>query len=75
MLFHFRPWSRKALMMFSRRFLSCRAVRIRRCALSTTTTSVSPRVCIVGAGPSGFYAAKYLLKELPPTSRLDMVER
>jgi hypothetical protein len=30
-------------------------------------------VCIVGAGPGGFYAAKYILKELP-TARVCVVD-
>lgn len=32
-------------------------------ALSTDTTAEKIRVCVVGSGPAGFYAAKYLLKE------------
>lgn len=33
------------------------------------------RVAVVGAGPSGFYAAKYLIKELDPSGRIDILER
>lgn len=33
------------------------------------------RACIVGTGPSGMYTAKYLLKEWPVGSRIDLIER
>eukprot|EP00624_Nannochloropsis_granulata_P007271 evm.model.NODE_7041_length_21246_cov_21.304998.1 len=32
------------------------------------------RVGIVGAGPSGFYVAKYLLKELGPSATVEMID-
>lgn len=32
------------------------------------------RICIVGSGPAGFYAAQYLLKHLPD-SYIDIIER
>lgn len=48
---------------------------------STTTTSNNnnntspiPRICIVGSGPAGFYAAQHILKQLP-NCRIDMLER
>lgn len=46
----------------SRRFLS-------------SASSESLRVCIVGSGPAGFYAAKYLLKDAAPRAlHVDMLE-
>lgn len=43
----------------------------------STAASAKPslRVAIVGSGPSGFYAAKYLLKELSATGQIDILER
>ena len=32
------------------------------------------RICIVGAGPAGFYAAQYLLKNLPEC-KVDVIEK
>jgi ferredoxin--NADP+ reductase len=36
--------------------------------------SLPPRIAIVGTGPSGFYTAEYLLKELPEVS-IDLIDR
>lgn len=40
----------------------------------TSAAAAGPRVCIVGSGPSGFYAAKYLLKTHPGAT-VDIVDR
>lgn len=37
-------------------------------------TKVKPKVCIVGAGPAGFYAAQHLAKKLE-TCEIDIYER
>lgn len=34
----------------------------------------APRICIVGAGPAGFYAAQYILKTLTEC-RVDVIEK
>lgn len=34
----------------------------------------STRVCIVGAGPAGFYAAQHILKHLP-NSNVDVIDK
>lgn len=42
-----------------------------------TSTAVSPlkkKICIVGAGPAGFYAAQYLVKHLADAD-IDIVEK
>jgi cation diffusion facilitator CzcD-associated flavoprotein CzcO len=36
-------------------------------------STVAPRIAIVGSGPSGFYAAKYLLKD-DPDVRVDVID-
>ena len=33
------------------------------------------RACVVGTGPSGMYCAKYLLKEWPKGSTVDLIEQ
>lgn len=38
------------------------------------STRPTTKMCIVGSGPAGFYAAQYLLKHLPEI-RIDMIER
>lgn len=43
----------------------------------TSTTAASPlkkKICIIGAGPAGFYAAQYLVKHLPDV-HVDIVEK
>lgn len=35
---------------------------------------VKPKICIVGAGPAGFYAAQHLVKKLD-TPEIDIYER
>lgn len=43
----------------------------------TSTTAASPlkkKICIVGAGPAGFYAAQYLVKHLAD-AEVDIVEK
>jgi ribulose 1,5-bisphosphate synthetase/thiazole synthase len=47
---------------------ACRASR----AMMSTSSSVA-RIAIVGSGPSGFYAAKYLLKDSPDI-RVDIID-
>nr|AAX85204.1 adrenodoxin reductase [Aedes aegypti] len=48
--------------------------RVSRFASSSSGGSIPKRICIVGAGPAGFYAAQYILKHLD-NSRIDIVER
>ncbi|XP_024215498.1 NADPH:adrenodoxin oxidoreductase, mitochondrial isoform X2 [Halyomorpha halys] len=38
------------------------------------SSQMSPRICIVGSGPAGFYAAQHLLKALP-NAVIDMYEK
>ncbi|XP_035785165.1 NADPH:adrenodoxin oxidoreductase, mitochondrial-like [Anopheles albimanus] len=47
---------------------------IDRSASSSSTVTVKPRICIVGAGPAGFYTAQYILKHLD-NSQIDIVEK
>lgn len=41
---------------------------------STIATENEKRICVIGAGPAGFYATQYLTKHLP-NSRVDIIER
>lgn len=43
-------------------------------ATSALGTNNKKKVCIVGAGPAGFYAAQYLIKNLPDCY-VDIVEK
>uniref|UniRef100_A0A1Q3FXU0 NADPH:adrenodoxin oxidoreductase, mitochondrial n=1 Tax=Culex tarsalis TaxID=7177 RepID=A0A1Q3FXU0_CULTA len=47
---------------------------LRTFATSSPSASIRKRICIVGAGPAGFYAAQYILKNLPE-SQIDIVEK
>lgn len=42
-----------------------------------STQQIKPKICIVGAGPAGFYAAQHLLKKLkePDFPVIDVYER
>lgn len=40
---------------------------------STNETS-SPRICVVGAGPAGFYASQYMLKTLS-NAHIDIIDK
>lgn len=46
----------------------------RNFAQSTASSPIAKKVCIVGAGPAGFYAAQYLVKHLPD-AEVDIVEK
>ncbi|XP_058835763.1 NADPH:adrenodoxin oxidoreductase, mitochondrial [Topomyia yanbarensis] len=46
--------------------------RLQRVASSSAT--VQKRICIIGAGPAGFYAAQYILKHLDD-SQIDIVDK
>lgn len=39
-----------------------RGIKLSNCVRHYSGSSVTPRVCIVGSGPAGFYAAQQLLK-------------
>lgn len=39
-----------------------------------STNIVKKRVCIIGSGPAGFYAAQYILKNVPE-SQVDVIEK
>lgn len=39
-----------------------------------SNSSVGKRICIVGAGPAGFYAAQYLLKLLQDV-KVDVIDK
>uniref|UniRef100_A0A182TXH1 NADPH:adrenodoxin oxidoreductase, mitochondrial n=1 Tax=Anopheles melas TaxID=34690 RepID=A0A182TXH1_9DIPT len=41
---------------------------------ASTAAPIRPRICIVGAGPAGFYTAQYILKHLD-NSDIDIVEK
>ena len=45
----------------------------RAASAAAAATAAPPSVAIVGSGPSGFYAAKYLLKE-DPLVRVDVLD-
>lgn len=46
---------------------------IRRQQFATNIDS-KPRICVVGAGPAGFYVTQHILKTLP-TAQIDIIER
>lgn len=41
---------------------------------SATSSAGGPKVCVVGAGPAGFYATQHILKTLPD-ARVDIIEK
>ncbi|KAF1336595.1 Nadph:adrenodoxin oxidoreductase, partial [Globisporangium splendens] len=71
------PWLRRSMTPARRSILrSTSAQWTATSAFSSTVSDVTDtalRVCIVGSGPAGFYAAKYLLKEHDGV-RVDMLE-
>lgn len=40
----------------------------------STNKMCSPRICVIGAGPAGFYASQHILKTLP-SARVDIIEK
>ena len=42
-------------------------------AAAASTRAISTRVAVIGGGPSGFYSAKYLLKE-DPSVHVDVLD-
>lgn len=67
------------MLLLRRPILSARSQRVLGASLarsfSASASAVAPprRVCVVGSGPAGFYATKYLLKE-HAGARVDMLE-
>ncbi|XP_034478842.1 NADPH:adrenodoxin oxidoreductase, mitochondrial [Drosophila innubila] len=71
-------------MSLTRHFLNCRRNLINIYSSSFSTSAINlqavqqatgtKRICIVGAGPAGFYAAQYLLKQLSDCA-VDIVEK
>uniref|UniRef100_A0A182RC28 NADPH:adrenodoxin oxidoreductase, mitochondrial n=1 Tax=Anopheles funestus TaxID=62324 RepID=A0A182RC28_ANOFN len=61
--------------MFRKIFPTTYVVKVaQRCIHRNVSTTVRPRICIVGAGPAGFYTAQYILKHLD-NSDIDIVEK
>lgn len=77
-----RQPSRFDLVRSQRKFLTtsvCRSSVATPAAIrtKTSTTSAPPlkkKICIVGAGPAGFYAAQYIVKHLTDV-QVDIVEK
>lgn len=69
-----RRLSALGVKLFHRNVLSA----ARKYSVAATTTSKSsgdgPKVCVVGAGPAGFYATQHILKTLPD-ARVDIIEK
>jgi cation diffusion facilitator CzcD-associated flavoprotein CzcO len=40
----------------------------------TTAPNIKPKICVVGSGPAGFYAAQYMATRLE-TAEIDIFER
>lgn len=49
-------------------------VKLFKKSFATSAIESKKKVCIVGAGPAGFYAAQHLVKNLPDCS-VDIVEK
>ncbi|XP_035907153.1 NADPH:adrenodoxin oxidoreductase, mitochondrial [Anopheles stephensi] len=64
--------------MFRKLFPTTNVVKVvaaqQWCIRRNVSSTVRPRICIVGAGPAGFYAAQYILKHLD-SSDIDIVEK
>ena len=48
---------------------------VRFASSSSPSSDSSPAVCVVGAGPAGFYVCQHLLSKGPPGLRVDLLER
>lgn len=42
--------------------------------LSKISNNIKPKVCIIGSGPAGFYAAQHIIKKIPTTT-VDIYEK
>uniref|UniRef100_A0A182S7W1 Uncharacterized protein n=1 Tax=Anopheles maculatus TaxID=74869 RepID=A0A182S7W1_9DIPT len=64
--------------MFRKLYPTTNVVKVvaaqRWCISRNVSSTVRPRICIVGAGPAGFYTAQYILKHLD-NSDVDIVEK
>lgn len=40
----------------------------------STNQMSSPRICVIGAGPAGFYASQYILKTMS-NAQIDIIEK
>lgn len=43
-------------------------------SLSSISSNLKPKICVVGAGPAGFYATQHLVKNIPNV-RVDILEK
>lgn len=39
-----------------------------------TSNAFEPKICVIGAGPAGFYASQHILKTLP-NAQIDIIEK
>ncbi|XP_031640785.1 NADPH:adrenodoxin oxidoreductase, mitochondrial [Contarinia nasturtii] len=44
------------------------------CRKFSTSHAFEPKICVIGAGPAGFYASQHILKTLP-NARIDIIEK
>lgn len=64
----------KSMQFITRNLSILRYIGTKPTRFASSSTSIQKRICIVGAGPAGFYAAQYMLKHLE-NSQIDIVEK
>lgn len=52
----------------------CSALNFRLSQNFSTNENSSPKICVIGSGPAGFYATQFILKTLT-NAKIDIVEK
>lgn len=50
------------------------AYNLQRWSNFSTNPKIGPKICVIGAGPAGFYVSQHILKTLP-NARVDIIEK
>lgn len=68
------PFSKSVIPPFVNTIRNYRYLSTTTTTITTNTNKIKRKICIVGAGPAGFYAAQYIVKHLN-NSHVDIIEK
>lgn len=66
--------NRNSYYCFKYRGLSSSTSAFTSASTATSSVEIKPKICVIGAGPAGFYATQYILKRWD-NAEIDIIEK